>query len=152
MGSRPWWTASGTWWGAAPSPRWGTGSAHRLPARLQARQREGVAPGPEGAGPPPRLVEVIRRRTRVARALDAHHRHLQLGPGLRQLERARDAPLPLLHARDADAVVVGQVGLLRLQRRERAPELRVAPPQADEPAGHPPRRRRRAGVYHAAGQ
>src|SRR5437899_571141 len=126
------------WRGGGERPRTGearsatrsgrAGSAHRLLPLLQRLQLEGVAPRPEEAEPHPRLVEVIRRRTRVARALDAHHRHLQLGPGLRQLERARDAPLPLLHARDADAVVVGQGGLLRLQRRERAPELRVAPP------------------------
>src|SRR5438874_1844256 len=150
------------WRGGGERPRTGearsatrsgrAGSAHRLLPLLQRLQLEGVAPRPEEAEPHPRLVEVVRRRTRVARALDAHHRHLQLGPGLRQLERARDAPLPLLHARDADAVVVGQVGLLRLQRRERAPELRVAPPQAGERVEHRPRRRRRAEVERAAVQ
>src|SRR5881396_1999001 len=150
------------WRGGGERPRAGearsatrsgrAGSAHRLLPLLQRLQLEGVAPRPEEAEPHPRLVEVVRRRTRVARALDAHHRHLQLGPGLRQLERARDAPLPLLHARDADAVVVGQVGLLRLQRRERAPELRVAPPQAGERVEHRPRRRRRAEVERAAVQ
>src|SRR5437762_8189050 len=130
------------------------GRPSRLPrhplCRLERLHLEGVADRPQQREPDPRLVEVIGERPRVSRALDAHDGHAEIGAGPREGRGPRDPPLPFLRTRDPEALVVGDVGVLRFQAAERQIEVGLLAPETGDGLKQGPRRGRRPEVERAA--